>query len=142
MGVGLVARDYNGKILACRCSFRLYILDPTVAEAVAARMTADLGRTMELQNVELVGDTLVVVQALKKEDSNWTWYGQLIEDAKIILNCMQSWQVGHVQREANRVAHRLPKEAVHHSLEKIWMDCVPCFIRDHVLAKAVDVDSS
>ena len=52
---------------------------------------------------------------------------------------MQSWQVGHVKRETNRVAHRLAKEAVHLPMEKIWVDCFPDFIRDHVLAEVVNI---
>ena len=116
-GVGLVARDYKGNVLACRCSFRPYIFYPTVVEAVAAWMVVDFCRTMEVQHVELEGDSLVVIQALKNEDCNRSRYKQLIEDAKIILKCMQSWQVGH-KREANRVAHRLAMEAVHYPMEK------------------------
>lgn len=68
---------------------------------------------------------------------SWTIYStQLIEDAKIILN---SWQVGHVKRNVNRVLKKLEKEAVHQSMAKIWMDCFPGFIRDHIFVEAVDV---
>lgn len=48
--------------------------------------------------------------------------------------------MGHVERDANRVAHKLAKEGVHQPKGKIWMNYFLDFIRDHVLAEALDVD--
>lgn len=42
---------------------------------------------------------------------NLCTYGQLIEDARIILNSLQVWSVHYIKMEANGVAHRLAKEA-------------------------------
>jgi hypothetical protein len=48
---------------------------------------------------------------MKKEEKNWCRYGQVIDDARIMLNSIQTWKVNYVRREANGIAHRLAKEA-------------------------------
>jgi hypothetical protein len=40
----------------------------------------------------------------EKKGCYWSKYGQLIEDAKFILNSSRSWSVGH-KREANEDTH-------------------------------------
>jgi hypothetical protein len=49
---------------------------------------------------------------MKKEEKNWCRYGQVIDDARIMLNSIQTWKVNYVRREANGIAHRLAKEAL------------------------------
>ena len=63
------------------------------------------------------GDALEIVNTLRKEESCWSRYRQLIKDSRAILNSLQSWVVGHVGREANEVAHRLMKFALGQSLD-------------------------
>lgn len=70
-------------------------------------------RYLRLQHVILEGDALEVVQTLKSKRRSWSWYGQLIEYAKTVLDNMQSWYVGHIKREANLAAYHLTKAAMH-----------------------------
>ncbi|KAE8124743.1 hypothetical protein FH972_019600 [Carpinus fangiana] len=58
------------------------------------------------------GDSLEVVNALRSDDSCWTQYGMMINEEKEGLLRLQKWNVQHVRREANAVAHRLAKEAL------------------------------
>jgi hypothetical protein len=51
------------------------------------------------------------VKGLRKKGMDWCRHSQLIEDARVVLNSLQVWQVSHVRRKANRVAQRLTKEA-------------------------------
>jgi hypothetical protein len=60
-----------------------------------------------LDNVILEGDFMEVVQALSKEECSWGRYGILINDAKLLLLCVQQWSICHVKRQANEVAHRI-----------------------------------
>jgi hypothetical protein len=43
---------------------------------------------------------------------NWTRYGQLIIDARVIPGSLQAWQVSHVSTKAYEAAHRPAKEAL------------------------------
>jgi plasmid replication initiation protein len=38
---------------------------------------------------------------------NWSKYGHIIDDIRKMLNCMQSWQIGHVSKVANSVVHEI-----------------------------------
>jgi hypothetical protein len=46
---------------------------------------------------------LEVVQALNREDVLCGRYGALINDAKLLLQQVQNWKVGHVKRVANKL---------------------------------------
>jgi hypothetical protein len=37
MGVGVIARDHSGTVLAVQCSVQIYILNPTIAEAIVLK---------------------------------------------------------------------------------------------------------
>jgi hypothetical protein len=39
-------------------------------------------------------------------------FGQLIEDTKIRIHSLQTYEVRHTQRDANKAAHRLAKLAL------------------------------
>jgi hypothetical protein len=53
-------------------------------------------RELGLQKIELKWDALQVVQALGKEEKNWCRCGQLIDDARVMLNSLQNLKVNHV----------------------------------------------
>jgi hypothetical protein len=57
MGIGIVARDHNGLILAAHVASRQCITDPTTVEVLAAWKIAELCVFMELNNVILEGDS-------------------------------------------------------------------------------------
>jgi hypothetical protein len=57
-------------------------------------------------------DALHVVHALRKEEKNSCIYGQLIDDARVMLNSLQNKKVTHVIRKVNGEVHRLAKEAL------------------------------
>lgn len=57
------------------------------------------------------------------------------DDAKIVLNSIQLWYVGHVNCEANSAAHRLAKAVVHQSLKQFWVEGYPVFIQNIVIAE-------
>jgi hypothetical protein len=64
---------------------------------------------------------------MKKEEKNWCRYGQVIDDARIMLNSLQTWKVNHVRREAYGIAHRLAKEALFLIDEQVHMEESPLY---------------
>ncbi|XP_059462058.1 uncharacterized protein LOC132191056 [Corylus avellana] len=112
MGVEVIARDYTGKVLATLSAPRPIVSDPTVAETIGAWMSVDLTSHLGFTRIYLEGDALEIVQALRMEGSCWSRYEHLINDAKILIQKFQFWEVDHVKREANEVAHILAKKAL------------------------------
>lgn len=77
----MIVRDHEEEVLATLQALRLYIIDLVTAEATMALRAAIFAR--ELQQVELEGDSVQDVQALKNEGNNWCRYDLLIEDADL-----------------------------------------------------------
>jgi hypothetical protein len=46
----------------------------------------------------------------------------IIDDVCGVLNCMQSWYIGHVSRKVNFDVHRLIKTVVKQVMDQIWME--------------------
>ncbi|XP_059429159.1 uncharacterized protein LOC132162969 [Corylus avellana] len=133
MGIGIIPRDHNGDIVAALVVMRMFITDPTTAEALAAWKLADLCVRMELDNVILEGDSMEVVQALRKEECTWGYYGTLINDAKLLLQCVQEWSVCHVMPKANEASHRLAKINLTLGEERLCTEDFPLYVRNTVL---------
>ncbi|XP_059429029.1 uncharacterized protein LOC132162828 [Corylus avellana] len=135
MGVGIVVRNHDGEVLLTKCMVQDHITDPTIAEAIAARASVELVRQLGFQSVIFEGDSLVVVKALSSEDRCWSQFGMLIEETKIILRSCGSWEVCHIRRAANEVAHRISKLALTLNETHVWEESVPLCIREIVMAE-------
>lgn len=70
--MGVIARDHLGEVVGALCTTRPFITEPAMTEAIGAWQTAMFGRRLGLSKVIVEGDSLEVVQALRKEDSCWT----------------------------------------------------------------------
>lgn len=68
MGVGIIARDHEGRVLKSKCMQRPRITDPAVAEAFAAWAAVDFGIQMGFSSINLEGDLLEVVKAFHREE--------------------------------------------------------------------------
>jgi hypothetical protein len=133
MGIGVVARDSLGRVVAAKAKVFPYIADPATGEALGARLAVSLGCELGFTDVILEGDSLVVIGALKKHDVCLSSYGHLIDDAKQGLLRMQPFLINHVRREANWVAHCLAKLAISQLLDAMWVAECPSIIH-HVIS--------
>jgi hypothetical protein len=86
MGNEAIIRDYQGEVLATLSVSKDYITDLVIAEATATWRAALFCRELRHQWVEFEGDALQMVQALRKEDCNWSKYGHIIEEIHGVLN--------------------------------------------------------
>jgi hypothetical protein len=125
IGVGIVARDFEGKVIAAMCSFQRYISDSSVAEAFGARLCAEFGLFLGLRSVILEGDALEVVQELKRVNEDAGHLGNLIGEIRVLLRRFDCWSFIHVKREGNKVAHTLAKYAISHPQNRVWFDSFP-----------------
>lgn len=110
-------------------------MDPAVAEAIGAKMGADLGRLLGLHSIFLEGDASTVVAALKREEEEFNRFGSIIVETREALKFFPGWEVGFVRRSCNNAAHQLARLAVSQELNQIWMDSYPSCIPETVIAE-------
>jgi ribonuclease HI len=67
MGVGVIARDHEGKAVAMFCANKGFVQDPTMAEAQAAWEAVELTRRLNIRKIILEGDSLEIVKMLQKK---------------------------------------------------------------------------
>jgi hypothetical protein len=67
-GLGSIARDYEGRVVAMSSSIQQHITNPTTAETLAAWQVVVLGMQLGATYLELEGDALEVVQGLNQVD--------------------------------------------------------------------------
>ena len=109
MGIGIIASDHDGAVLVTVCASRPYVTDPTIVEAIATWKMVDVCISSGFPKVILEGDSLKVVNALQSDGCCWSRYGTIINDAKVLLNSLQEWQICHTKRIGNVAAHLLTK---------------------------------
>lgn len=112
MGVGIIVRENKGQVHAAYSKTILSMREPVVAEATGALFAVEFSRDLGIQDVDLEGDSLQVVQAIRDSGIIWSRYGHITGDTRWVLNSLRSWIIGHVKRVANSAAHHLAKEAV------------------------------
>jgi hypothetical protein len=57
------------------------------------------------------------MMAFKKR--NWSRFGQLVEDTRMVLNPFSSWQIYHISTVADNAAHDLAETSVKHIIYQI-----------------------
>ena len=80
MGMGIVARNYEGSVIATFHASKPFITDPITGEALAAWNVAELSLSLGLRKIVIEGDVLIeVVQALRKVGTWRGSYGQAVQ---------------------------------------------------------------
>ncbi|KAF5458866.1 hypothetical protein F2P56_022864 [Juglans regia] len=130
IGIGLIIRDWNGRVVATSGKYRPLFPDPLLAEAMGAMEATCFGLQLGITRIILEGDSKIVISAIniRKEEVSAT--GMLIEDFKNQLNSYEEWSILHVRREGNQAAHKLARDALLHSNSSIDMGIIPHCIHD------------
>lgn len=96
MGVGVLARNAEGVVVASLCTTLPSISDPVVAETMALWRAVSLCRELEFPAIHLEGDSLELVQTMQQQGVCWKSYGRLIEDIRHSLSSFSSWHLSHI----------------------------------------------
>ena len=132
VGVGMVLRDSNGLLFACK-----YVVLPfccSVKEAEAAGLREGLQWLLELHHfeVDVELDANIVVDAFHSEPLVIDEFGCIIGDCRgLVANSYFSIQF--VKRQANRPAHCLARAARSHASHFISFS-IPSILEDTLLA--------
>lgn len=98
VGIGVVVRNWEGKVMATLRSVYALFPDPQLGESLAVLKAALLCIEMWMSNVQLEGDALAVVNAIKSNQENWSSTGLLIRGVKHLLGKVLHWSIMYVPR--------------------------------------------
>jgi hypothetical protein len=104
------------------CSTVAYVLDSTLVEALAARKGVELARRLGLRSFTQEGDSMVIVEALKKSDISSGVYGGVVCDIFSHLSDFELLDFSFIRRGGNIVTHEVAKLVVSMSLHQLWID--------------------
>jgi hypothetical protein len=84
-GMGVVARDCEGRVFAAKCQTIQGCMDILSAEAWAGVQAIKFGEELRIPKLYLEGDAQGVVEAVNAEAMNWSRIGHLVDDVKLNL---------------------------------------------------------
>jgi hypothetical protein len=82
---------------------------PEIVEAIGVLCDVKLCRDLGVHNHFFEGDSLNVVNAIKRRGSQWCRYGHVVKDIQRVLRGLRSWDIRHVKSDANLYAHDIAK---------------------------------
>ena len=118
MGLGLVARDENGKFLvACAINLRI-TMDLARVEALTTLYVVMFAKELGFTKVIFEGDALFIISVVNSNRPCGTSYKHFVEDVKRSMSELTTSSFSHVVWGANSAAHSLAKEACTHITDK------------------------
>lgn len=83
IGISVIIRDHSGSVVSYLSDQKNLMSLLIIAECCPLERAMKLCSEMGFDQVNLEGDTQIIIQATKKEEVYLAWYGELIEDAKL-----------------------------------------------------------
>jgi hypothetical protein len=124
---------FQGMVHAAFCYSMDVLVDPVVADALAALHTAEFCRNRGYTRLILEEDSLLVAQAINCTWVNWSRHENIIVDIREVLTSIYHWKTCNTKRRANSAAHILAHVGGHHATHRIWIGCIIDCIREIVL---------
>ena len=126
--IGVIIRDFKGEVAAGFCRLLLGNFSVLETEALAMEAGVLLAKELGLQQIIIESDSLLVVQNIAaKEVSGETCH--IIQGILSSLDCFSRWQIKHVKRDFNRVAHELALHAKCKEISQAWEGCSSSIVR-------------
>ena len=135
-GLGVVARDCYGRVLASFCRNVRASYQPQIAEALAILECLRLAINRNFSHIIVESDALVVVQLISQKDPPLSEVGVVVTNILELAEHFTAVSFLFVPRLLNRVAHGIAKLALNHGGESLWLDDCPLAVESLVLGDA------
>ncbi|XVF17816.1 hypothetical protein REPUB_Repub10bG0157100 [Reevesia pubescens] len=132
-GIGIVIRDFRGRVAGATAQTILNAADPFTVEAMGAVRALEFARFLGLTSVILEGDALCITRKLSSTEQDFSPIGPLIDEARSLMKHFAICAVSHTPRAYNMVAHHLSRYSmfIHHDM--YWLDECPGFVHSFVI---------
>ncbi|XP_048493659.1 uncharacterized protein LOC125494130 [Beta vulgaris subsp. vulgaris] len=132
VGLGVIARDSEGKVcFAATRRVRAY-WPPEVAECKAIYMATRLAKDHGYGDVIFESDSLVATKRLSKAAIFFSDLDAILGDILAMCNAFSSVSFSHVKRDGNTVAHNLAR-VVPFGVEQCWEHHCPSIVTPYIL---------
>lgn len=139
VGLGIVARNHEGKVLFAATRRTKAFWPPEIAEAKALVLAAKLGRKYAFDDVILETDCQSLITRLSKGVIYLSDLDGVLGDILDLCSCFKSVNWTHVKRDGNCVAHHLAK-LVPFGVEQVWENHCPTEIALYVLMDTLSLN--
>ncbi|XP_057434426.1 uncharacterized protein LOC130727336 [Lotus japonicus] len=136
-GLGMVIRDHHGECMFAATNFLRTRLDPLVAEATAIRWAMGEALKLDINSIVLETDSMEFYSCFWNKKQNLL-LDTLLLDCTNMASQFSSFNLVHVKREGNKVAHLLASLAVDFP-NKCWWDNFPSAVNSALLADVFSV---
>ncbi|KAK9265651.1 hypothetical protein L1049_027326 [Liquidambar formosana] len=107
---------------------------PNVVEALGVHFAVQFVRELGLHSVMIEGDNWEVINAINSQETKLTALGLILYDVQdALIGHFGTITFGHIRRDGNKVAHGLARQARNVEGSIIWMEEVPCVVKDQYL---------
>lgn len=100
------------KIIAACYHCQELVSSPVLVELKALWRVLKLCTELGIDNIIYKEDALKIIEDIKDVEENWSPFGQVIEDIKVLFRSRSKWHLYFCPREGNVVAHKLVKFAL------------------------------
>jgi ribonuclease HI len=133
IGIGVVARDFNGNVLGAKSLTKMVVTIPNFAEVMAAYEVVVFCKEVRFYEIILKGDARQVVDDVNSRTPKHDVSGRFVEGIIMEMQGLRGVSISHVSRDANNVANQLAKEASTKEMDCVWLEECPNFILNVVL---------
>ena len=97
-----------------------YFVEPKHAEALCIREALSWIKDLQIDNVKLLLDSALSVEAIRNDFTDDSYFGLIISDCKVLLSSFDSVSIEFVHRASNILAHKIARSAVHLPNYVVW----------------------
>ncbi|XP_050280798.1 uncharacterized protein LOC126721784 [Quercus robur] len=126
--IGVIVRDYRGQAAGALCRVLPGCFTVEETEALAIEAGILLARELDLQQIIIESDSLATVQRILAKDYSGG-LGHIVNGIVNLLDGFAGWQIRHLKRDFNRVAHELAKFARCNNVCHLWRGVSPPIVR-------------
>ncbi|XP_056688616.1 uncharacterized protein [Spinacia oleracea] len=130
VGLGVVIRDENGRVVRAACLQTKQRWDVPVVEAKAIALGIKLAAQSNATMVEVECDNMQVVSLINGARKDGSQLGIIVREIKCLASCFDSVKFSHVFREANLAAHTMAHLSPLEFSTRVWVGGCPSILDD------------
>ena len=124
-GLAGVIRNDRGLVMATFTQTIPLPISVEMVEVLAARNALVSAQDLNLTQVQLEGDSEIIINALSSGGRDSSSYGHILKDIKFLSSAFQCLSFSHTCRQGNKLAHCLARSACNFSPFQVWMEQIP-----------------